>query len=159
MGKKLLYTVGMSALAIVVREHCRFKRSKMPSGKCMMFYVNLFTPPMVTWVPFILLHQCLTYTVCHVHLPVLISFLSLERQSSTSVSSAYVFTLYVLYNLIRRFNRQKVYAFQEKLSTRRAIRFYVLRTTVRSTGTLESRQIVDKYVPRREAVHVLRKTD
>ena len=31
-----------------------------------------------------------TYTVSHVHLPVLISFLSLERQSSTSVSRAYV---------------------------------------------------------------------
>ena len=37
--------------------------------------------------------------------------------------------------------------------------FYVLRTTVRSTGTLESRQIVDKYVPRRDAVRILCKTD
>ena len=68
------------------------------------------------------LYQCLTYADCHVRLPVLISFLSLERESSTSVSSAYVFTLYVLSHLIRRFNRQKVYAFQKKLSTRRAIR-------------------------------------
>ena len=70
------------------------------------------------------LYQCLTYADCHVRLPVLISFLSLERESSTSVSSAYVFTLYVLSHLIRRFNRQKVYAFQKKLSTRRAIRVY-----------------------------------
>jgi hypothetical protein len=36
--------------------------------------------------------------------------------------------------------------------------FYILHTTVR-TGTLESRQIVDKYVPRRDAVRILRKTD
>ena len=81
-----------------------------------------FYSPYVTWVPFTFLYQCLTYADCHVRLPVLISFLSLERESSTSVSSAYVFTLYVLSHLIRRFNRQKVYAFQKKLSTRRAIR-------------------------------------
>ena len=36
--------------------------------------------------------------------------------------------------------------------------FYVLRTTV-PTGTLESRQIIDKYVPRRDAVRILQKTD
>ena len=37
--------------------------------------------------------------------------------------------------------------------------FYVLRTTVRSTGTLESRQKVDKYLLCRDAVRILRKTD
>ena len=42
-----LYAVGIRSVAIVVREHCGFKCSKMSRQKCMMFYVNVFIPPML----------------------------------------------------------------------------------------------------------------
>jgi hypothetical protein len=45
--ENLLYAVGIRSVAIVVRQHYGFKCSKMSRRKCMMFYVNVFIPPML----------------------------------------------------------------------------------------------------------------
>ena len=97
------YAIGIRPVAIVVQhEHCHFKRSKM-IVESVWYSTWMFLFPYVTRVSFVFLYQCLMYADCHVCIPILlITFLSLERQSSTSTSSVYIFTLYVLYHLIRR---------------------------------------------------------